>query len=237
MNKYEEYWNYEHDDGRKGESIKYFISKKIKKHYKKYGKNFQNVDKKHDLVYKIHYFFCILLVFNINNIDTTLKLIAIFIIEMFICVLFAFHPRFCTPALCTLPVLGVLISIITFCILNCFKLNININHISTLISILLNLIVNTFILLKVFKNYKSINLSLTVKDKIPIDYDYSNILFEDNNQNKYFIITDLDEKFNKDEIYELKIKRINISSKPQFINKEKFYEIKEVDASTFKLKL
>ena len=71
---------------------------------------------------------------------------------------------------------------------------------------------------------------------MPLNYDCSLIVFEDNNEKKYFINTDLDEKFKQGQLYKVKLKNKNISSKLVNIKENECYEIKGIDGSCFKCK-
>ena len=217
------------------------IGIKLNKYYtKKYGKNFERAEKNYEVIYIIHYVFSIFLVLAIQDIKSYPGLIIIFQIELVLLSLFLIHPRFRTFAGLILPVLGMFIETITFLILleirNVLKLNINIEYLTNLITVILNLIINTFIIIKVHKQNKLIELLLKVNGKVALDYDCSAILFEDNIGKKYFIETDLDEKFNDGELYEVKLKNKNISSNPTYIQGKDFFKIK-YDASYFKRKM
>ncbi len=147
------------------------------------------------------------------------------------------HPSHDTIAGMILPSLGILIDIIVFLALitinKNFKLNINVHYTSNLITVILNLVINTFLIKKINKQDKLIKLLLKVSNKLPINYDYSMVLFNDNNGNNYFICTDLDEKFNLGQLYEVKLKNKKIASKSVNIQGKDFLEIK-IDASYFK---
>lgn len=219
----------------------YYLGKALNKYYtKKYGKNFERAEKKYEFIYKLHYIFCIFLIVYIQFIENPFELMFMFAIEIIIFLLLMLHPRFCTAGGIILPSLGMFINITVFGLLikinQSFKLNINIYYTSNLITVILNLVANTFIIRKINKQNTLVELLLKVNNKIPLDYDYSTILFEDNNGNNYFMNTDLDEKFNQGQLYEVKLKNKNISSKSVYIQGKEFYEIKEIDASNFKYK-
>ena len=78
-----------------------------------------------------------------------------------------------------------------------------------------------------------LNLTLKVLDKQPLDYGDFVILFEDSNGQKYFFDTDLDEKFNIQETYSIKLKNKNISRKSTNINGKEYLELEGIDASCF----
>lgn len=220
----------------------YHLGREFNKYFtEKYGKNFERAEKKYELIYKLHYIFCIFLIIYVQFIENSFEIIFIFGIEIIVFLLLMVHPSFSTVWGIILPSLGMLIYIIVLEILikinNSLKLNINIDYSSSFITVILNLVANTFIIRRINKQNKLIEISLKVNNKIPLDYECSTILFEDNNGNNYFINTDLDEKFNQGQLYEVKLKNKNISSKSVNIQGKEVYEIKEIDANCFKHKV
>ncbi len=219
----------------------YHLGKLLNKYNKrKYGRNFERAEKNNDIIYKAHYIFCIILILSIPFIKNPYELLFAFAVEIIIFLLLMLNPSFLAVGGIILPLLGMLIDIIVWLIVikihNILKLDININYITNLITVILNLIVNTFIIRKVNKKNELIELLLKVNSKVPLNYDCSLIVFEDNNEKKYFINTDLDEKFKQGQLYKVKLKNKNISSKLVNIKENECYEIKGIDGSCFKCK-
>lgn len=83
------------------------------------------------------------------------------------------------------------------------------------------------------KNLQEIrNIKFKVIEKIPIDYDYSFVFFYGDDDDKYVIKTDVDEEFEKGNIYKLQLEDENMLIETSNISGENAYFIK-IDASKF----
>lgn len=216
----------------------YIVGKELNKYFtEKYGKNFERAKRRYEIVYIVHYIFCIAITFISLNIKAPVGLILLFGGEMLIILPFMLHPSFNTVSTLLLPLMGMVINIITYFIVRQIsissQLDLEVNSVSNIISAFINLIINTFIIFKVIRDNKMLNLTLKVLDKQPLDYGDFVILFEDSNGQKYFFDTDLDEKFNIQETYSIKLKNKNISRKSTNINGKEYLELEGIDASYF----
>lgn len=216
----------------------YIVGKELNKYFtEKYGKNFERATKRYEIVYIVHYILCIVITFAAFRMKIPLGLLFLFGGEMLIILPFMLHPSFNTVSTLLLPSMGMVINIITYFIVRQIsissQLDLEVNLVSNIISAFINLIINTFIIFKVIRDNKMLNLTLKVLDKQPLDYGDFVILFEDSNGQKYFFDTDLDEKFNIQETYSIKLKNKNISRKSTNINGKEYLELEGIDASYF----
>ena len=216
----------------------YIVGKELNKYFtEKYGKNFERATKRYEIVYIVHYILCIVITFTAFRMKIPLGLLFLFGGEMLIILPFMLHPSFNTVSTLLLPSMGMVINIITYFIVRQIsissQLDLEVNSVSNIISAFINLIINTFIIFKVIRDNKMLNLTLKVLDKQPLDYGDFVILFEDSNGQKYFFDTDLDEKFNIQETYSIKLKNKNISRKSTNINGKEYLELEGIDASYF----
>lgn len=95
--------------------MSYIIGKELNKYYtEKYGKSFERAKRRYEIVYIVHYIFCIAITFISLNIKTPVGLILLFGGEMLIILPFMLHPSFNTVSTILLPLMGMVINIITY---------------------------------------------------------------------------------------------------------------------------
>lgn len=142
----------------------YHIGKQLNKYFtEKYGKNFERARKRYDLIYKLHYIFCVFLIIYIQFINSPFELMLAFEIEIFLFIFLMIHPSYSTIAGIFLPLLGISLDLITYEVLikmsNTLELSININYLTNMITVILNLVIVTFIILiKIKKWRRSMNI-------------------------------------------------------------------------------
>ena len=216
----------------------YIVGKELNKYFtEKYGKNFERATKRYEIVYIVHYILCVVITFTAFRMKIPLGLLFLFGGEMLIILPFMLHPSFNTVSTLLLPSMGMVINIITYFIVRQInissQLDLDVNSVSNILTAVINLIINTFIIFKVIKDNKTLNLTLKVIDKQPLEYDHYAILFEDSNGYNYFLVIGTDEKFNIEETYEIKLKNKNISTKLVNIKDRECFELKGIDGSYF----